>query len=632
MAQIPRESVEQVLQATDIVDLVGSYIQLKRAGSTFKANCPFHTEKTPSFTVNPGMQRYHCFGCGAGGDAISFVREYENLPFTEAVRKLAGRAGIVLKEEADDPFAEEKRKRRGRLLDLHREAAKYFHEKLMRDPAAAHAREYLKSRGYGAEMAKRWLVGWMPANEREFLEWVRSKKFTGRELCASGMAKMNDERNPRAGLWAGLFRDRLMFPVCNELGDVIAFSGRQLKEDKRSGKYVNSPETPVFKKSQVLFGLDRAKKPMLKEKAAVLCEGQLDAIACHEAGVEHAVGVQGTAFTREQARKLRRYTEQVLICFDGDRAGLEKAESAFKELAAEGLTVRVVELPAGDDPDVFLKRDGVEAFRELLDKAKDFFDFKLARARLLGAFDTAAGKAGLLTDCAETLSLISDGSAQEVQINVVATYLQTSSTVLRDEIRKLKANPRRRVREEKVEERGPVVAPTSVHRIVRYLCHLALRSSAAQGFLGEQSETLHEAAPWIEGVQLLEGVLGAAPDPGSPAAVNAYLAGVPEGDRKALTEGIDELSDTVDGLREAEEALEILSGVALQRRDAAIKAEMGQPGLSRERMVELLEQAKEVTRLLRGMDKRFVFNDEIAPSTYKAKEPEWKKKWREKNG
>ncbi|MGL4399050.1 MAG: DNA primase, partial [Luteolibacter sp.] len=277
MAQIPKDSVEKVLEATDIVDLIGSYIQVKKAGSQFRANCPFHHEKTPSFYITPHSQRFHCFGCGKGGDAISFVRDYENLPFTDAVRKLAQRAGVPLIEEAFDPKADESRRSRGRLLDIHREATAFFHELLMKDPAAAHAREYMKSRGFGSAMAASWSVGWMPDHPQRFLDWAKSRKFTGRELVDSGIVKLKEDDNPRSGVFVR-FQDRLMFPIRNEIGDVIAFTARQLRENKNSGKYINSPETAIYKKSKVFFALDRAKKSILAEKAALLCEGQLDAI------------------------------------------------------------------------------------------------------------------------------------------------------------------------------------------------------------------------------------------------------------------------------------------------------------------------------------------------------------------
>lgn len=626
MAQIPKESVEKVLESTDIVDLIGTYIQLKRAGSAFRANCPFHHEKTPSFYVTPSTQRFHCFGCQKGGDAIAFVRDYENLPFTEAVQKLAQRAGVPLIEEAYDPKANERRRSRGRLLDIHREATAFFHEQLMRNPAAQHARDYMTSRGFGSEMAASWAIGWMPDHPQVFLDWARSRKFTGRELVDSGIVKLQNDDNPRSGLYVR-FQDRLMFPIRNEIGDVIAFTARQLRENKNSGKYINSPETAIFKKSRVFFALDRAKKPILAEKAALLCEGQLDAICCHQLGITHAIATSGTACTSEHARILKRYTSNVLICFDADSAGIAAVEKAYRQLVPEGLGVRVVEMPAGDDPDSYLRAHGADAFRELLSNAKEFFDFKLERAKSTGLFDSPAERAVALGDCAEMLSLMTDFAARENQLNIVATHLQTSSVALREAIAKAKAKPKRNFDDAALRsaEKSPPAEPTRLHRIVAFLCHLALSSGSAQRYLAEQFETLHEANRWLEGIPLLEVILGAAPDPASNATVNAFLGGLPEPDRMALARETSSLDGvTVDGMQAAEQALALLSGTVLQRRDAAVKAELKQAGLTSERMIELLHEAKEISALLRGIGQRSEFDDELPASTWKPKEPAWK--------
>lgn len=629
VAQILKESVEKVLEATDIVDLVSSYVQLKRAGSQFRANCPFHHEKTPSFYVTPSMQRYKCFGCNKSGDAISFVQDYENLTFMEALRKLAAKANVVLAEEADDPAAESGRRSRGRLLDLHREAAAFFHELLLEDPAAEHAREYLKSRGFGSEMAGRWAIGWMPENAKTFLDWARGRKILGRELVACGFAALRVENDPKSGLYVR-FRDRLMFPIRNEIGDVIAFSGRQLREDPRSGKYINSPETAIFKKSNVLFALERAKKAILKEKAALICEGQIDVIACHEGGVESAIAPLGTAFTQQHARLLRRYTNQVLLCYDADRAGLAACERTFREVAAEGLSVRVVEMPAGDDPDTYLKAHGIEAFRELVGKSREFFDFKLGRARAEGLLEGAATRATVTNQSVDLLAAMTDTVARDHQINVAATYLQSSAAALREAVARVMRRPKRPQGAEAAgaganDAAEPVVA-TPLNRIVAYLCHLALGSAAAQHFLGEQFETLHQANRWLEGIGLLEQILGAAPDSSSPAGVNAFLGSLAEPDRLALMAGTSLEGMPEDGLQAAEHGLALLSALVLQRRDAAVKAALREPGIPAERLRELLEEAKEISSLLRGVSQRSEFDDELAASTWKAKAPApWKK-------
>jgi DNA primase len=626
VSQISKETIERVLAATDIVDLIGSYLPLKKQGSVYKANCPFHHEKTPSFSVNPVRQSFKCFGCQKGGSALGFVMEYENMQFPDAVRRLAARAGIAIEEEAFDPQADQARRSRGRLMDLHREAAAFFHERLLKDPAAQHARDYLKSRGFGREMAERWTVGWMPENPRQFLDWARERKFSGRELVGSGIASLRDPQNPAGGIFVR-FRDRLMFSIRNEIGDVIAFSGRQLREDPNTGKYINSPETALFKKSNVLFALDRAKKPILREKSAVLCEGQIDAIVCHEHGVEHAIAPLGTAFTPQHARLLRRFTQSVLLCYDGDKAGVAAAERAFRELVAEGIAVRVVELPEGDDPDSFIKAKGVEAFRELLGKAREFFDFKLDRARAAGRLAAAAERRVVAGECVEALAAMTDSVARDHQINVAATHLQLSASALRGAIAKALLKPKRDSASERraATEETQVAAPTPLHPLIGFLCHLALTSAPALHFLAEQFETLHEAARWLEGIPLLERILAAAPDAASNAAVNAFLASLPESDRLALSADSSwSEGPPQDGMQAAEQALAVLSATVLQRRDARVKADLKQPGLSPQRMVELLKEAKEIVVLLRGIGQRSEFDDELPAATFRAKQkPKW---------
>jgi DNA primase len=624
---ISKETIERVLASTDIVDLIGSYIPLKRAGTGYKANCPFHHEKSPSFNVSPQKQFFHCFGCGKSGNAIGFIMDHEGLLFMDALKRLATKAGVHLEEEPDDPNARAAKRSRGKLLDLHREASAFFHELLKTDPQCQHARDYLKSRGFGREMAERWEIGWMPDNSRVFLDWARSKNFTGKDLVASGLASLKDEDRPANGIYVR-FRDRLMFPIRNEVGDAIAFSGRQLKEDPRSGKYINSPETDIFKKSNVLFALDRAKKAILKEKAVILCEGQIDAIACHEGGVENAIAPLGTAFTLQHARILKRYAQTAVLCFDADNAGVKACERAFRELAPEGFSVKVVELPAGDDPDTYLKAHGVEGFRKQVAEARDFFDFKIGSGRKNGRLETAEGRTELTRECTELLAVMGDHAARDQQINVVATMLGLGSATLREGIssavRKAKLQAQRPVRGQQ-EDQTAVVEPIPLDRTVGYLCHLALTSAPAQHFLNEQFETLHEAKQWVEGIALLEKILAASPDPTSNAAVNAFVAGLRKSEQLALHKEMGASpAASEDGLQAAEQTLGMLSSIVLQKRDTAVKASLQEPGLSPERMRELLEEAKEIAGLLRWTG-RSSFNDELPPETKKAEKKPWEK-------
>lgn len=630
MGLIAKETIEQVLAATDIVDLINSYLPLKRAGTSYKANCPFHHEKSPSFNVSPSRQRFHCFGCGKSGNAIGFVMEHEGLVFMDALKKLAAKAGVHLEEEPDDPQARAAKRSRGKLLDLHREASAFFHSLLKTDPKCQHARDYLKSRGFGKEMAERWEIGWMPENAQTFLDWAKSKKFTGKDLVASGLASLRDENRPAAGLYVR-FRDRLMFPIRNEVGDVIAFSGRQLREDPKTGKYINSPETDIFKKSNVLFALDKAKKAITKEKTVILCEGQIDAISCHERGVENAIAPLGTAFTAQHARILKRYAQTAVLCFDADLAGVKACERAFRELTPEGLTVKVVELPPGDDPDTYLKAHGVDGFRKLVAEAKDFFDFKIASGKKNGRLESVEGRTEMTRECTELLAVMGDHAARDHQINVVASMLGVGSSTLRQNIvvaaKKAKAVADRAANYDNSKQQAEETAlePAPLDRTVGYLCHLAMASAPAQHFLNEQFETLHEARAWVEGVGLLEKILAAAPDPESTAAVNAFVSSLRPSEQLALDRVMGDVEIKPDqGLQAAEQAIGMLSSIVLQKRDAAVKAALKEPGLSVERMKELLEEAKEIAGLLRWTG-RSIYDDELAQETKKVEKKAWEK-------
>src|SRR6266513_3874101 len=261
MGTIPSESIEQIAAANDIVEVIGSYFPLKRAGVNFKALCPFHQEKTPSFTVSPSRQTFHCFGCGAGGSVFRFVMDYEHLDFPAAVRKLAARAGITIVEKRGAADEDRQYETRRKLLKLHAEAAEWFHENLTRREIGEPARKYLKQRGITGEIAKRWQLGYAPDEWDAFGSWARGQGYDARELVTGGLLKTKDENETHRRQSAyDRFRDRIMFPICNDIGEVIAFSGRLLKDEEGAAKYLNSPETPLFRKGSVLFGLDKTKR------------------------------------------------------------------------------------------------------------------------------------------------------------------------------------------------------------------------------------------------------------------------------------------------------------------------------------------------------------------------------------
>ena len=612
MAIIPEETIKAVLDSTDIVDVIGSYFPLKRAGSAFVCNCPFHNEKTPSFNVNPGKQFYHCFGCGESGDAISFVKKYENLPFQDAVKKLADRAGISIIESAYDPLAEKRQRNRSRLIQLHNESAKFMHQMLRKSPQAAHAREYLKNRGFNAEMAERWLIGWMPDNSALFLNWAREKGFKGRELCQAGLAGQRDENNPKAGLWVR-FGNRLMFPIHNDYGDIIAFSGRQLVIDKNSGKYINSPQTQIFDKSRTLFGLDKARKHMTKAKFALVCEGQIDAIVCYEKGIQNAIAPLGAACTEHHARLLKRYTSEAVLCYDADNAGYKAMGKAFDHLAPAGIHVRCIDMPKGEDPDSFIQKHGVEAFQKLLDTAKEYFDFKLDHEARETNLSDIREKSRIAAELAAKINLLSNKIAQDTIINQVAARLGIGTQDLREGMKKAAFDQTRQRNYEKSsdnlnhhgEPAEQRVEPTPLDSSVSVLCSLCLSSNEAQELLREQLESLHTPLQQTTGGHLLTSILARKPDASANSSIMAYLNTLQPADTLALQQTLSyRTPKNIE--QDVMDATNMIINSHYQREESAVRAALSQPGLSRAQITLLMERTKELQDILKNLTNRYI--------------------------
>ncbi|HEX8077077.1 MAG TPA: DNA primase, partial [Chthoniobacterales bacterium] len=419
MGTIPSQTIEQIAAANDIVEVIGTYFPLKRAGSTFKALCPFHQEKTPSFTVSPSRQTFHCFGCGAGGSVFRFVMDYEHLEFPAAVKKLAQRVGIPVIEERGTTSGEDDRQHETRraLLQLHAEAADWFHENLVKSKAAGAAREYLKRRGIDRRIAKDWQIGFAPESWDAFLNWGRERGYQQRLLLESGLLTRRDESGGDDKVY-DRFRNRIMFPIHNDVGEVIAFSGRILPpspglrragdKEAEAAKYVNSPETPLFRKGRVLFGLHKTKRGLIEADCAIVCEGQLDLITLFEAGIINVVAPQGTAFTEQQARILKRFVSEVVLCFDADAAGQKAAERSLDALLQNNLVVRVAEMPAGEDPDSLVRNRGREEFQSLVSGARDFFDWWIERETGAADLDSLGSKMQLAQKLAETIGRVQD--------------------------------------------------------------------------------------------------------------------------------------------------------------------------------------------------------------------------------
>jgi DNA primase len=426
--------IDQVRAASDIVDVIGSSLPLKRAGTNFVTLCPFHKEKSPSFNVSPSKQIFHCFGCHEGGGVFKFVQKYENLSFAEAVERLAERARIPL-EYDQNPNAARARGLRDQLLSLHEALCERWQRCLASEAAGQVARDYLARRGVSADSIREFRIGAAPESWDDTVNWARSRGLDPALCEQAGLIIRNE-----SGRHYDRFRGRLMFPICDEQGRVIAFSGRILQGDEKVAKYVNSPETPLFTKGRVLFALDKARRPIADAGHAVICEGQLDTIACHAAGIRNVVAPQGTALTAEHARILRRYVDEVVVCFDGDKAGREATVKALDECLGSGLNLKVASIPPPDDPDSFLKAQGADAFRAVLTGASGFFDFYLQL--LCTTHDPGAdrGRTAITRAMAEKLGRTGNAVLFDTYAQKTSQRLGVSADAIRLEFRKARSD------------------------------------------------------------------------------------------------------------------------------------------------------------------------------------------------
>jgi DNA primase len=431
---ISPELKERIRDANDIVDVVGGYIPLKRAGANFMALCPFHREKTPSFNVNPSKQIFHCFGCHKGGDVFSFVQEYEHLNFPEAAKRLADRAQIVLEWESS-PEDRQRGEKRELLFKVHEEIAARWHRLLLREAAGEPGRAYLKERGLRDEAVEMFQIGFAPDEWSDTLTWAKNKGY-GQELLKEAGLITSKEGSDH---YYDRFRKRLMFPIHDAQGRVIAFSGRVIEATEKGGKYVNSPETPIFKKSHVLFGLDKARQAAVESQSMIVCEGQLDTIACHVSGIKNVVAPQGTALTSDHARRLKRYVSEVVLCFDSDSAGQKAVERSFNDLVLAGHSVRVAAIPAPHDPDSFIKEKGPEAFRELTDKGQGYFDYLLDRLSRSNDLRADTGRRAIVAGMGEAVRMTGDAVLIDTYAQRTSQRLGVSVDSVRTEFSKTKA-------------------------------------------------------------------------------------------------------------------------------------------------------------------------------------------------
>ncbi|MDX2225560.1 MAG: DNA primase [Verrucomicrobiae bacterium] len=535
MAFYSEDFISQVRDANDIVDVIGSSVQLKRAGKEFKALSPFKTEKTPSFYVNPHKQIFMCFSSGQGGDVIKFVMLYENMNYPEAIRHLAERARIPLPRDSFTARGGEDQSEKEQLFQMHEDITNFYQRILHRETEGQIARDYLKRRGVSSEMAKKFRLGYAPEGWTPGFAYLRGKGYPPAQIVKAGLAIIRGAGESEGEtLPAGddtcydRFRGRLMFPICNESGKVIGFSGRILVEDpeKRLAKYMNSPETPLFHKGRILFNIDKAKRAMINAKSVILCEGQMDCLAIVEAGFENTVAPQGTAFTAEQARILKRYVEEVILCFDMDSAGVSATISKADFLIEAPLAIRVVRLPGEiKDADELIRSQGPEAYRRVVEAAEDFFDFLLAHLLRTHDISTAAGRMAVTRQMVEKILKLPHAVVRASEIQKVAVALGVPEGSVLEEFQKLQGRSRFQQRRDEAEGGVPEAETLVISPGNRALLELVLDHP--------------ELAPGLEGSLRMEWL---DPDPGS-ALVEKILTLCREGQWRDHRSLLDRLQD-----------------------------------------------------------------------------------------
>lgn len=420
----PEEIVEQVLAANDIVDVVGSYVHLKKSGASYMGLCPFHNEKTPSFSVHPGKQIFHCFGCGEGGNALTFLMKYENYSFQEALKVLADRAGIKLPEASFSEETRKKNRQKEELLAINKEAATYYF-KLLRSPRGKRGLEYFAERKLSPQTMNAFGLGFADGASSDMVAHLRSKGFSDENILLSGIAAYDEKRGLHDKFW-----NRVIFPIMDVTNRVIGFGGRVMGDGKP--KYLNSPETPVFDKSRNLYGLNVAKKN--KCGYFILCEGYMDVIAMHQAGFTQAVASLGTSFTEGQAAVLKRYVKLVLLSYDSDGAGVKAAMRNIGILQEAGLTGKVVNLEPYKDPDEFMKNLGPEEFQKRLDNAENSFFYQLRQIQKNYRMDDPAARTEFYHEIAKRLCGFSDEMERDSYLRAAAQKYFIDEGMLRREV------------------------------------------------------------------------------------------------------------------------------------------------------------------------------------------------------
>lgn len=440
---LPEEFLQELKYRNDITEVVSSYVNLKRRGRNMVGLCPFHSEKTPSFNIYSENGSFYCFGCGAGGDVITFVMKIENLDYMEAVRFLAQRAGMTM---PDTGYDDSMNRLRTRIYEANREAARFFYS-CLNSPEGAEARNYLAGRQLSSKTIVRFGLGYSPKSRYSLCNHLKSKGFKESEIVAANLAFQSKSGK---GIY-DRFSDRVMFPIIDLRGNVIAFGGRLMGDGKP--KYLNTSDTPVFKKSNNLFSLNNAKNS--GERTLILCEGYMDVIAVNQAGFQNAVATLGTALTSEQAILMKRYADEVVICYDADEAGQKATARAIEILRNAGIQVRVLTVPDGKDPDEFIKKhgeNGSAAFKNLLEKSKNDMDYRLAKLKSSFNLETTQGRVSYLNGAIKMIAALDNPVEKDIYLSGLSEEMGVEKNALLEQIKRVSRSKAGEIRREEMKK------------------------------------------------------------------------------------------------------------------------------------------------------------------------------------
>jgi DNA primase len=571
---------ERVKQQADIVRVVGEYVRLKKSGQNFLGLCPFHQEKTPSFNVHPVKQIYHCFGCGVGGDVFKFVMELDKCTFPEAIRTVAEKCGIAIpKPRERSPEERRENQQRSALVEMHREAAAFFARQLHESAEGKVAYAYLEDRGLNREAMIKFGLGFAPSSGDALLRFLK-QKYPEKLLEVSGLLSRE-----QSGRFFDRFRRRIMFPIANEAAKVIAFGGRAMGDD--NPKYLNSPETPIYSKSNVLYHLDRAKEALRQNDFGILVEGYMDAIAVARAGITNVIASCGTSLADPQIKLLGRFTRRVVVNYDPDTAGQAATERSLTLLLEKEFDVRVLALPGGSDPDKFLKEQGAEAYKQLLLQAPPYLDYLIGRARLMDR-TTASGRVMALNFLMPYVQRLPNRLLRSEWATRIASELHVDEPVLREALRRAAAERRSEVKP-KAELLGP-----SVKGAERRLIHMLAEADGFREKLAREiaSSGLHRGLETEKIFDLLIAKAGERSDPAT------FAEALDERDRRVLFEIFFE-SFSEHTWEEAESCLAVLRSRHLEQELAELQKKLESKPPTEE-LRRIITRRLELQKLLAG--------------------------------